>query len=68
MYALYQLTTRTEQLKGSFFFVDGPHDTYGYVLKSTQKESGDWLNLVRGTGHGEQGRHHANNCTPANLM
>jgi hypothetical protein len=58
MGGLYQLRTKTEQMNGVEFYVDGPHDLWGYMLKSEYKpdatpyavSGGDWLNLVRGIG------------------
>lgn len=42
---LYQL--RTTALPGQHVLIDGPHDTYGKVIK--RQESG--YHLIRGLGH-----------------
>jgi hypothetical protein len=45
---LYQLTSRGRQVPGAYVAVNGPHDTFGTVLKSDQKDDGSYLNLIRG--------------------
>ena len=54
MGALYQLRSNFKKMPGQEFYVDGPYDTWGYVIKSEHKpEKGqreEWLNLIRGTG------------------
>lgn len=50
---LYQLKGRSEIFKGSNVAVNGPYDTYGYVIKSEKQEKDGeitYLHLVRGTG------------------
>ena len=61
---LYQLRSKFERRINSYFPVDGPHDTHGYVVKSEPKldpyGKRYFLNLVRGTGHGADARERAN--------
>jgi hypothetical protein len=55
---LYQLRSKSKMHTGSKFYVNGPYDLWGIVLKSEHKPSedpyatvnGEWLNLIRGTG------------------
>lgn len=50
MGALYQLTSNHRLSPGHAVEVNGPYDKFGVVLKSTPKEDGTHLNLIRGTG------------------
>jgi len=54
---LYQLRSRSCLFPGCYFLINGPHDTHGVVLKSERKpidnDDRPYLNLVRGTGHGD---------------
>ena len=46
--SLYQLSSRNRQPNGAYVAVNGPHDTFGYVVSSDQKEDGSYLHLIRG--------------------
>lgn len=48
--ALYQLATKTPLNPGSWVAINGPHDKVGIVIKSEEKENGEYLNLIRGKG------------------
>lgn len=50
MGTLYQLVSPYQLGPLSFVKVNGPHDTYGRVVKSEPKEDGAYLNLIRGVG------------------
>lgn len=45
---LYQLESRRQLIPGDFVEVNGPHDTYGTILKSEFKANGLYLNQIRG--------------------
>ena len=45
---LYQLFSKQKRDVNSYFPIDGPWDTHGRVVSSTEDESGQFLNLVRG--------------------
>lgn len=49
---LYQLRSSTKRLGGSYFYIGGPHDTHGSVIKSEAKKDPHgkkyFLNLIRG--------------------
>lgn len=47
---LYQLRTATKIPIGRYFFVDGPFDKHGYVVKHVETNKDGTLHLVRGTG------------------
>lgn len=57
---LYQLRSRFKHPPGTYFAIDGPHDTHGYVVKVLDEDTQP-LHLVRGTGHGADGRRLAEN-------
>ena len=52
---LYKLRSLWKRPPGSYFPIDGPHDTHGFVIKVLDDQNCP-LHLVRGTGHGEVGR------------
>lgn len=45
--SLYQLFSSRQLPVSSYVAVNGPHDTYGIILKSEPKD-GKYLNLIRG--------------------
>lgn len=45
---LYQLASKQQLGTGSYVAVNGPWDTFGVVWKSTKKDNGQFLNLIRG--------------------
>lgn len=45
---LYQLASNRSLHFGAYVKVNGPHDTYGKVLKSDPRPDGSFLNLIRG--------------------
>ncbi|MPS48510.1 hypothetical protein [Methylobacillus sp.] len=53
---LYQLRSRTKRAQGEYVKVNGPHDTYGHIVKSEYMpvDGADkdmpYLNLIRGEG------------------
>tara|TARA_R110000850_G_scaffold52285_3_gene126578 strand:+ start:102 stop:278 length:177 start_codon:yes stop_codon:yes gene_type:complete len=47
---LYQLRSRDKIPLGRYFFVDGPYDKHGYVLKQLDTTKEGTLYLIRGTG------------------
>jgi hypothetical protein len=47
---LYQLRDICKFPIGSYFFVDGPYDKHGYVLKHIDTNKEGTLHLIRGTG------------------
>lgn len=46
--SLYQLSSRNRQPNGTYVAVNGPHDTFGFVVSSELKEDGEYLHLIRG--------------------
>jgi hypothetical protein len=51
MGALYQLHSHTNLGLGECIFVNGPYDTFGYVVKAEREiRDGFQLYLIRGTG------------------
>lgn len=46
--SLYQLHSNGALNAGAYVEVNGPHDTYGVVLKSERESDGRHLNLIRG--------------------
>lgn len=55
---LYQFRSQFPMTPGSYCIINGPHDTHGVVIKSEHKpvdnDKREYLNLIRGTGHGDQ--------------
>lgn len=45
---LYQLTSTGRQVLGAYVAINGPHDTFGTVVRSELKGDGSYLNLIRG--------------------
>lgn len=46
--SLYQLHSRSQLQANAYVAVNGPHDTYGRVLRSDPTTDGNFLNLIRG--------------------
>lgn len=44
---LYQLRSRSQLPIGAYVAINGPHDQWGYVIRSNESE-GSFLNLIRG--------------------
>lgn len=50
---LYQLRHRHHKANGLEFYINGPYDLWGYIVKMIEGnniEKGGYLYLVRGTG------------------
>lgn len=50
---LYQLRSRHNRSNGSEWYINGPYDMWGYVIKQLEDndvEKGGYLYLIRGTG------------------
>lgn len=45
---LYQLRSKSKLHDGAYVAVNGPWDTYGVVLSSTDQGADGYLNVVRG--------------------
>lgn len=51
---LYQFRSKHQRSIGSYFFINGPWDTHGRVIKSEPLNDGEFLNLVRGVKEKER--------------
>lgn len=49
---LYQLFSKRKLLVDEEFYVDGPFDRWGYVVKEIRQDpNGQYLYFIRGTGN-----------------